>query len=333
MKPNFKTTALAILVSLGAVACSSNSSHDGAQPVKVTKPAEATKPAETTTSAETTTPAEPTNPFEPTKPAEATKPVEAAKFDFKKEATLANGKEWRYYDFSNATVGPDKDGISRDYVLGVEGGGVLNFNKLSKYSTGEFIGVANDEPYVLNKKVAKNGVHYHFINQPYSTYGFISDGEGLSERAIDSVGNTFYVIQHSYGAENPVDGVYSGNVIAEITNSDFKYIVKNDGKVTLNVKTNSDANDKLMLSGSVNSNTVGEIKLLPTEVKSGNAYGLVALQGVAGKYDAIFSDNHKDVVGSVFINDINDKTNLKVNIEGKDSPIIMYKAAFGGQRQ
>ena len=63
MKPNFKTTALAILVSLGAVACSSNSSHDGAQPVKVTKPAEATNPAEATK------PAEPTNPFEPPKPA------------------------------------------------------------------------------------------------------------------------------------------------------------------------------------------------------------------------------------------------------------------------
>lgn len=44
MKPTFKTTALAILVSLGATACLSNSSHDNVQATlvqvaKVTKPA------------------------------------------------------------------------------------------------------------------------------------------------------------------------------------------------------------------------------------------------------------------------------------------------------
>ena len=343
MKPNFKTTALAILVSLGATACLSSSSHDNVQatpvqPTKVTKPAEATKPAEPTKPAEATKPAEPTkptkpaettNPFEPTKPPEATKPVEAAKFDFKKEATLANGKEWRHYDFSDGTN--PRDGIYR-YSGITYGAGVLNFNKLSKYSTGEFVGVTNDDTYVLHKTVAKNGVHYHFINQPYSTYGFISDGEGLI--GIDRENTTFYIIQQDSMAENPVvDGVYSGNVIAQIINSDHKYIVKNDGKVTLNVKTNPNANDKLMLSGSVNSDTVGEIKLLPTEVKFGYANGSVVLQDIAGTYDAHFSTNHKDVVGTLFIKDIDQKTNLKVNIEGKDSPIWGYDAAFGGQRQ
>ena len=302
MKPTFKTTALAILVSLGAVACSSNSSHDGAQPVKVTKPAEATKP------------------------------VEATKFDFKKEATLESGKEWRYIDFSvpDTGVGSQEDGISRYHNIG--GSGVLNFNKLSKYSTSEFIGVANDETYVLRNKVAKNGVHYHFINQPYSTYGFISDGEGLDD-PFNNVSEGFHLIPHSYNAKDPVDGVYSGNVIAKIVNKDLKYIIKNDGKVTLNVKTNSDANDKVMLSGSINSNTVGEIKLLPGELKFGWASGSAVLQDITGGYHTTFSSNQKEVVDSVSINKIDEKTNLKVNIEGKDSPISYYDAVFGGQRQ
>ena len=302
MKPTFKTTALAILVSLGATACLSNSSHDNVQATPV-QPAKATKPAE---------------------------PVETAKFDFKKEATLANGKEWRHYDFSDGTY--LRDGIYRSSLISY-GAGVLNFNKLSKYSTGEFVGVTNDDTYVLNKTVAKNGVHYHFINQPYSTYGFISDGEGSI--GIDKENSIFYIIQQDSIAGNPVvDGVYSGNVIAQIINSDLKYIVKNDGKVTLNVKTNPDADNKLMLSGSVNSDTVGEIKLLPTEVKFEHASGSVVLQDIAGDYEAHFSNDRKDVVGTLFIHNIDEKTNnLKVNIEGKDSPIWRYNAAFGGQRQ
>ena len=154
MKPTFKTTALAILVSLGAVACSSNSSHDGAQPVKVTKPAEAAKPAEAT------------------KPVEAIKPVEAAKFNFKKEATLANGKEWRYIDFSDTSIASIvsglKDGIDR-HITGSHGvgAGIINFNKLSNYSTGEFTGLDKDETYSLDNNVFINGLYYHFINQPY----------------------------------------------------------------------------------------------------------------------------------------------------------------------
>ena len=331
MKPNFKTTALAILVSLGAVACSSNSSHDGAQPVKVTKPAEATKPAETTT------PAEPTNPFEPTKPAEATQPVEAAKFDFKKEATLANGKEWRYIDlFSKGDAG---DLVSR-FIPAGNSSGVVNFNKLSNYSLGEFSGVVNDKTYILGNEVVKNGLHYHFINQPYSTYGFISNGEGLTKESPDN-SYYFYVIKDSspFEVQSPVEGVYSGDVIAKIYIDDEyhgyrRFIIKNDGKVKLDVKANPDANDKLMLSGSINSNTIGEVKLLPAEVKYHLAEGLAVLQeGVTGKYDTRFSDKYKDVVGDASIEGIAENTNLKVNIEGKDVPIHGYNAAFGGHRQ
>ena len=231
---------------------------------------------------------------------------------------------------SNSTLGTGIDGVIDRYNEIGNGSGVLNFNKLSKYSTGEFIGVANDETYVLGSKVAKNGIHYHFINQPYSTYGFISDGEGLYG-SISS--DRFYLIPHNYNDEVTVEGVYSGNVIARISSSDSQEIIKNDGKVTLNVKTNSDSNDKLMLSGSINSNTVGEIKLLPGEIKSGSASGSVVLQDLAGLYSTTFSNNQKEVVGTVSIWDFNEKTNLKVNIEGKDSPIRRYDAVFGGQRQ
>ena len=220
--------------------------------------------------------------------------------------------------------------------------GVVNFNKLSNYSLGEFVGVVNDDTYILDSEVTKNGLHYHFVNQPYSTYGFISDGEGLTRGANDH-GNYFYIIKNSsvYDVQSPVEGVYSGDVIAKISLSgeDYgyrNYIIKNDGKVKLNVKANSDANDKLMLSGSINSNTIGEVKLLPAEVKSYSADGLTVLQEqkeLTGKYYAFFSDKYKDVVGHVSIGTINAKTNLKVNIEGKDVPIHEYEAVFGGQRQ
>ena len=173
-------------------------------------------------------------------------------------------------------------------------------------------------------------MYYHFINQPYSTYGFFSNKK-LSELTELGSSDSFYVAKDNSDVDQ-FEGVYSGDVIAKITvkdGGDYKEIVKNDGKVTLNVKHNS-TNDKFMASGSINSNTVGEVKLLATEFKYGRASGIATLQGVSGSYSVSSANNYKEVVGVAEIHAGGIRGN---GVASENTEITDYDAVFGGQLQ
>ncbi|MDH2998804.1 hypothetical protein A1D22_02905 [Pasteurellaceae bacterium LFhippo2] len=90
MKPAFKTTTVAILVTLGVAGCSYKSKEmndlsypkEGikiSKPEEPVKPVEEVKPVEPTKAAEPAKPVEEANPVEPAKPVEEAKPVEPTK--------------------------------------------------------------------------------------------------------------------------------------------------------------------------------------------------------------------------------------------------------------
>ena len=171
-------------------------------------------------------------------------------------------------------------------------------------------------------------MYYHFINQPYSTYGFFSNKK-LSELTELGSSDSFYVAKKNSDVDQ-FEGVYSGDVIAKITvegAGDMKEIVKNDGNVTLNVKHNS-TNDKFMVSGSINSNTVGEVKLLATDFEYGSAKGIATLQGVSGDYSVSSANNYKEVVGDV---KIHPGSVFRSDVASENTEVIGYDAVFGGQ--
>lgn len=261
--------------------------------------------------------------------------------DFNATKTV-NGKEWRYIDIGKniSNWGPINgesvympDSFGRTPIVNHSvGSGVVDFNKLSGNKLGTFSGIVNGDGYVVQDEAARQGLHYVFVNQPYSTYGilytptledpkiFATRHVALTRVADDRSklnGNATYkgsvvASMHTY---ERVKDIFNEN--KEEIDVDGKSFVKDDGSVSINVRMNG-TTQKPMMDGVINSKTIGEIKLSGHEIvdkttilgagvsaiSDKNKHEVNAGKAVharaTGDYEATFGGkDYSDVVGTV----------------------------------
>ncbi len=358
MKFQVKTTALAILVSLGVVACNSN---DTPNQVVEPKPVNSqTKPTEPTTkpTEPTTKPAEPT-----TKPAEPTI-IKANKLD-------KNGESWRHIRLTgenslslNGNRGVGKSETATyyaDYPF------ILNiFGENSAIHESTFIDIDKVAPYqglkegsihnsllvgdTSNNIADVSKLNYKIINQPYSSYGVLFTDAGSKLFAvIQNAGyehfnaggqiNEYFVDggQGNVGWNDKVvgDATYRRRVFAVTRNADDIFAEKTSVQLdgTVDIKAHFDRNyNQSYMTGTINSTQMGKITLPKTDISNLNtSVGNVRSENYAvkhgsfaGDYEAKFGGkDFSDVVGSISLE----------NSTASPAEIKQYHAVFGATKK
>lgn len=333
MKPTFKTTALAILVSLGATACLSNSGNSPAKP----------------------TPVQPQNSSD----ASAITVAIPDDYNYDKASKTSDGTNWRTVNLSNP-VPADNSSVSNERfgttILtsdSLKGGGNLDLNKISDNKLGFHEGTTT-----LNN----NEIEYTVVNQPYSSYGIVTGQlEAPEMRAAETLGGKGVMAFYSGYSSDDINwfGVarggkkkvtYQGDVMATVTlvklneRGAYDHTIKkfnNDGKVNVTLDLSKLLNDEkeVDFSGEITSKVLdGKIQLnydrmtyQDSKIKDGKA---IYNSDLEGKFELGFygKSGFSDIAGGVTIYSNPRSVNGDLgSIDGKK--ISSYEAVFGGQLQ
>lgn len=335
MKPTFKTTALAILVSLGATACLSNSGNSSAKPTPVQPQNSSDAPAITVATPEG--------------------------YNYEEASKTSNGTKWRTLDLSNpvsadnSSVSNERSGIN---MVGSDSlmNGKLDFNEISGNKLGSYEG---------KKTINNKEVTYDVVNLPYASYGMVT-GEVETDsmvRASELKHHVKYILYfggaylpRSEGADwgsfgrqmgNKSKFTYEGNVKAMVKDSQGEVIAynKNDGVIKLTVdqsKFLSGDEKQLDFTGEMSSKLLGRTIQLKNnksdDVMFYNHYkvtgDVVYNTNTDGRFKLEFygKGGFSDVVGEATIYSNPNLTNGDLgSIDGKK--INSYEAVFGGQLQ
>ena len=335
MKPTFKTTALAILVSLGATACLSNSDNSPAKPTPVQPQNSSDAPAITVATPEG--------------------------YNYEEASKTSDGKNWRTVDLSNP-VPADNSSVSNERfgttILtsdSLKGGGNLDLNKISDNKLGFHEGTTT-----LNN----NEIEYTVVNQPYSSYGIVTGQlEAPEMRAAETLGGKGVMAFYSGYSSDDINwfGVarsgkkevtYQGDVMATVTlvklneHGTYDHTIKkfnNDGKVNITLDLRKLIKDRkeIDFSGEITSKVLdGKIQLnydrmtyQDSKIKDGKA---IYNSDLEGKFELGFygKGGFSDMAGGATIYSNPRLPNGKGNlgrIDGKE--ISSYEAVFGGQLQ
>lgn len=331
MKPTFKTTALAILVSLGATACLSNSDNSPAKPTPVQPQNSSDAPAITVATPDG--------------------------YNYEEASKTSDGKNWRTVDLSNP-VPADNSSVSNERfgttILtsdSLKGGGNLDLNKISDNKLGFHEGTTT-----LNN----NEIEYTVVNQPYSSYGIVTGQlEAPEMRAAETLGGKGVMAFYSGYSSDDIDwfGVarggkkkvtYQGDVMATVTlvklneRGTYDHTIKkfnNDGKVNITLDLSKLLNDEkeIDFSGEITSKVLdGKIQLnydrmtyQDSKIKDGKA---IYNSDLEGKFELGFygKSGFSDIAGGVTIYSNPRSPNGSLgSIDGKE--INSYEAVFGGQ--
>ncbi|WP_118776514.1 hypothetical protein [Haemophilus haemolyticus] len=335
MKPTFKTTALAILVSLGATACLSNSGNSSAKPTPVQPQNSSDAPAITVATPEG--------------------------YNYEEASKTSNGTKWRTLDLSNpvsadnSSVSNERSGIN---MVGSDSlmNGKLDFNEISGNKLGSYEG---------KKTINNKEVTYDVVNLPYASYGMVT-GEVEPDsmvRASELKHHVKYILYfggaylpRSEGADwgsfgrqmgNKSKFTYEGNVKAMVKDSQGEVIAynKNDGVIKLTVdqsKFLSGDEKQLDFTGEMSSKLLGRTIQLKNnksdDVMFYNDYkvtgDVVYNTDTDGRFKLGFygKGGFTDVVGeaTIYSNPRSPNGDLG-SIDGKK--ISSYEAVFGGQIQ
>ena len=275
-------------------------------------------------------------------------------YNFEANKLASDGKEWRVAQLEKGVIFPSSRfaGVNTvgDYLAG--GSGVINFNKLSSDKLGTFSGKAKDDTYVVDDKI-----------QPYSSYGILYGINGFTQNDVYKFGlvqtKPLIAIGENYGVENgqlvyksntlennlPKGGItYKGDIFAEITtmenmDSEVRHQVKQDGSVVLEAYLNADNNNKAMAKGVINSDTLGEIKLLNTEISLNGVTGKTAYKDNVGQYNAQFGGvDFNDMVGEAELSFyekykyVDREKNFEKAPVVNGNKVVSYEAVFGGTK-
>lgn len=287
-------------------------------------------------------------------------------YNFEANKLASDGKEWRVAQLEKGVIFPSSrfTGVNTvgDYLAG--GSGVINFNKLSSDKLGTFSGKAKDDTYIVGDKVQSEGISYIFKNQPYSTYGILYGINGFTQNDVYKFGlvqtKPLIAIGENYGVENgqlvyksntlennlQKGGItYKGDIFAKITtmenmDSEVRHQVKQDGSVVLEAYLNADNNNKAMAKGVINSDTLGEIKLLNTEISLNGITGKTAYKDNVGQYNAQFGGvDFNDMVGEAELSFyekykyVDREKNFEKAPVVNGNKVVGYEAVFGGTKQ
>ena len=331
MKPTFKTTALAILVSLGATACLSNSGNSSAKPTPVQPQNSSDAPAITVATPEG--------------------------YNYEEASKTSNGTKWRTLDLSNpvsadnSSVSNERSGIN---MVGSDSlmNGKLDFNEISGNKLGSYEG---------KKTINNKEVTYDVVNLPYASYGMVTsevDPDPMV-RASESKEHVRYVLYFGGAYLPQSDGpalgtvaggkqlTYEGNVKAMVKDSQGEVIAynKNDGVIKLTVdqsKFLSGDEKQLDFTGEMSSKLLGRTIQLKNnksdDVMFYNDYkvtgDVVYNTDTDGRFKLGFygKGGFTDVVGeaTIYSNPRSPNGDLG-SIDGKK--ISSYEAVFGGQIQ
>lgn len=333
MKPTFKTTALAILVSLGATACLSNSDNSPAKPTPVQPQNSSDAPAITVATPEG--------------------------YNYEEASKTSNGTKWRTVDLSNpvpadnSSVSNERFGTTILTSESLKGGGNLDLNKISANKLGFHEGTTT-----LNN----NEIEYTVVNQPYSSYGIVTGQlEAPEMRAAETLGGKGVMAFYSGYSSDDINwfGVarggkkkvtYQGDVMATVTlvklneRGTYNHTIKkfnNDGKVNITLDLSKLLNDEkeIDFSGEITSKVLdGKIQLnydrmtyQDSKIKDGKA---IYNSDLEGKFELGFygKSGFSDIAGGVTIYSNPRSPNGSLgSIDGKE--INSYEAVFGGQLQ
>ena len=333
MKQTFKTTALAILVSLGATACLSNSGNSSAKPTPVQPQNSSDAPAITVATPEG--------------------------YNYEEASKTSDGTNWRTVNLSNP-VPADNSSVSNERfgttILtsdSLKGGGNLDLNKISDNKLGFHEGTTT-----LNN----NEIEYTVVNQPYSSYGIVTGQlEAPDMKAAETLGGKVTIPFYSGYSSDDINwfGVarggkkkvtYQGDVMATVTlvklneRGAYDHTIKkfnNDGKVNITLDLSKLLNDEkeIDFSGEITSKVLdGKIQLnydrmtyQDSKIKDGKAIYNSDLEGKfeLGLYG---KSGFSDIAGGVIIYSNPRLANGSLGrIDGKE--INSYEAVFGGQLQ
>lgn len=349
----FKRTAIAILVTLGATACTGHrhSNNDNTETSQ-----------KQSTANHLAMPSETVKSEAPAKSSDTTKPEAPAKpeYNFESNKLTSDNEEWRVIQLEKGAVFSslnNVDGVG-DYLAG--GSGIINLNKLSSDRLGIFSGKTTDNDYIVDNKTQPDGIAYIFKNQPYSSYGILYDINAnintykfglIQTQPLITAGENFYIENghivyksNTLASNLPEGGItYRGDIFAKISTKDNftskeQHQIKQDGTVVLEAYLNPNNNNKAMAKGQLNSDTLGEIKLLNTEISNSQVFGKTAYKDNVGQYNARFGgSDFNDMVGEAELSFYN--TILAKEEEFNNAPVVNgqkvigYEAIFGGTKQ
>lgn len=227
----------------------------------------------------------------------------------------------------------------------------VDLSKLSANQLGVHSGTFSHPDLIVKDGTGKNELNYLFVNQPYSSYGFLVDNASGADSETRNHRQAFAFVRDNVAdviksndegislEDTPFKGSahYRGTVVANIdyttkpfegfANVDYSSELKQDGTVEMTADF-----DKNRISGYLNSDTLGKVRLTETSVSglSSKEFSGTSLEkeGVsAGTYYGNISSNGADVVGT--LSDVEFK-DIDINGEKKSG---YYEAAFGGTKQ
>ncbi|WP_118784835.1 hypothetical protein [Haemophilus haemolyticus] len=331
MKPTFKTTALAILVSLGATACLSNSDNSPAKP----------------------TPVQPQNSSD----APAIKVATPEGYNYEEASRTSNGTNWRTLDLNNTASDNNPSGSNeRSGIKMVDPNeslmnGKLDLNEISGNKLGSYEGKRT----INNKEVT-----YDVVNLPYASYGMVT-GEVEPDsmvRASELKHHVKYILYFGGAYLPQSDGpglggigggkfTYEGNVKAMVKDIQGEVIAynKNDGVVKLTIDSSEflAGRSKLLdFSGEMSSKLLGRT----IQLKTDKPEDFITYQDYKVTGDAVYNTDtggrfklefygkggFSDMAGTATIYSNPNLPNGDLgSIDGKK--ISSYEAVFGGQIQ
>lgn len=327
MKPTFKTTALAILVSLGATACLSNSDNSPAKPTPVQPQNSSDAPAITVATPEG--------------------------YNYEEASKTSNGTKWRTVDLNNTASDNNPSGSNERFGINIVGSdslvaGTLDLNDISGNKLGSHEG---------KKTINNTEVTYDVVNLPYASYGMATTevDPDPRNRARESKEHVKYVLYYGGFYLPQSDSVssghadsnssklitYEGNVKAMVKDYQGEVITynKNDGVIKLTLDWtgyDSGLTKEIDFTGEMSSKLLGRTMKLKNDFISYQDYHKVRGDVVADNTD-IKGKFNLEFYGSDFVGETTIYSNPRsVNgdlgsIDGKK--ISSYEAVFGGQRQ
>ncbi|WP_434312488.1 hypothetical protein [Haemophilus influenzae] len=330
MKPTFKTTALAILVSLGATACLSNSDNSPAKP----------------------TPVQPQNSSD----APAITVATPKDYNYEEASKTSNGTKWRTLDLNNTASDNNPSGSNERFGINIVGSdslvaGTLDLNEISGNKLGSHEG---------KKTINNTEVTYDVVNLPYASYGMATTevDPDPRNRARESKEHVKYVLYFGGAYLPQSDGsglggigngkfAYEGNVKAMVKDIQGEVIAynKNDGVVKLTIDSSeflAGQSKKLDFSGEMSSKLLGRTIQLKTDKPRDFVYythykitgDAVYNTDTDGRFELEFygKNGFSDMAGKATIYSNPNLPNGDLgSIDGKK--INSYEAVFGGQIQ
>ena len=331
MKPTFKTTALAILVSLGATACLSNSDNSPAKPTPVQPQNSSDVPAITVATPEG--------------------------YNYEEASRTSNGTNWRTVDLNNSASDDNLSGSNERFGIKMVDpneslmNGKLDLNEIS----GNKLGSHEGKKTINNKEVT-----YDVVNLPYASYGMATTevDPDPRNRARESKEHVKYVLYFGGAYLPQSDGpglggigdgkfAYVGNVKAMVKDIYGEVIAynKNDGVVKLTIDSSkflAGESKILDFSGEMSSKLLGRT----IQLKTDKPEDFITYQDYKVTGDAIYNTDtdgrfklefygksgFSDMAGTatIYSNPRSPNGDLG-SIDGKK--ISSYEAVFGGQIQ